>query len=234
MYFFVHRSPLPTVIVFTKADWQEVVQGDLGLLKPVRIFYDQDRLQDGTGPVIAEIKYNENGKVHSLALQSSKDNSSMLSAEFTITRTASVLIIWFKREKDGAYYYDSDYGNNYKFLFNQIVFAANWHEYVNGHLSRGGDFDVVYYWPRLSYNPAHYPGRGKGYFITAHVKFSDHGQEVKKVFPEYVEGFSMVNTRFHIPNDAPKIIMWFTLYRYNVGSDKFDSNHGANYHFKVF
>lgn len=225
--------------MFSK-NWDEIVQGDLAQRKEVSIAYDAARLPgrdkrygQRAWDIFAEVKYADNGAVLSARLEGPEKNTTMMTTTLTIPSNATTLIMWFKHwGYYSGYSYDSDYGKNYEFSFNQIVFTSTWDEYVNGYLYPGGQFDVLYDKRRLPWNDRGYLGLGRAWNIFALAKFSENGPVVKKMLKGPVGGDPTMNTNFEIPLDAKKVIMWFYFTGY-IHTIRYDSNHGANYKFSL-
>ena len=152
-------------IVFSK-DWKETLYGSLDSGEEVLIEYDASRLPNRdtrygqrAWDIFAEVKYSEEGKVHSVLLDGPDENEIMRTT-LHIPSDAKSFIIWFKHHGYySGYSYDSNYGKNYKFPFTQIVFTGDSREYVVGALIPGEKFQVVYDSVRLPWRDTGYAGR---------------------------------------------------------------------------
>ena len=151
--------------MFSK-DWKETLHGTLEPGDKVRIVYDASRLPNRdtrygqrAWNIFAEVQYSEGGKVLSVLLDG-PDEHDMMRTTLEIPTNATAFITWFKHHGYyNGYSYDSNFNENYRFPFTQIVFTGDWHEYVKGALRPGGKYQVVYDSIRLPWRDIGYLGR---------------------------------------------------------------------------
>lgn len=151
--------------MFSK-DWKETLHGALEPGELVYIEYHASRLPNRdtrygqrAWNIFAEVQYSVGGKVHS-AIMKGPDKDGNMKTVLEIPVDAKDFIIWFKHHGYyNGYSYDSNFGENYRFSFTQIVFTGDWREYVVGSLRPGEKFQVVYDSIRLPWRDIGYLGR---------------------------------------------------------------------------
>ena len=234
-----YSVPQPAATITFSSNWEEKLEGSLVPGEAVRIIYHADRLPrrdtrygQRAWYIFAEVKYSQHGAVQSVMLEG-PGTDGMMTTTLNIPSEAKIFEIWFKHS---GYYsgssYDSNYGDNYNFLFTQVVFSGDWSEHVNGELHPGEKFQVVYNATRLPWRDLGYLNTGRAWDIYAHAQFSDQGPVVQQMLAGPEQDGETMTTVYDIPKDADTVVMWFQFRGVRTGK-KYDSNHSKNYHFDL-
>lgn len=221
------------------ADWTTATAGVPAAGEPLVVAYDLGRLPDcrsryhglPTWEVLAFYRF-DGGAVSEVVLTKA-DGTERLAAPATIEvpPEAGSIELWFMNsDNTGCVAWDSRFGENYRFSFQQaptLGFRADWTTDVQGRLEAGGTVIV-------SYDPARLPACRGTYYgyeawsISAHYRF-DGGEVATQPL---TQAGKAVAAHIEIPAAADGLELWFEN-NSRWGCQAWDSAYGENYRFSI-